>query len=78
MQGTYLLLITTFACLLVWPNETISVITSVSLKIQVYYLNWRMKRQALKIHKRLARDMKEHFGSDMPEFKWVDLWERDR
>ena len=77
MQGTYLLATLILASFIVWPKETTAVLTSVSLKIQVYWINWRMKCQARKLHRQLSADMKKHFGSEMPPFKWVDLWDRD-
>ena len=78
MTGTYLTLALVCACLIVWPQETQGVLTSVSLKIQVYILNYRMKFMAWRIYRTLKRDMKKHFGSDMPPFVWVDLWDRER
>ena len=78
MKGTYLLATLIGVALYLWPEETTAVFTSVSLKIQVYWINWRMKCQARKLHRQLSTDMKKHFGSEMPPFKWVDLWERDR
>jgi hypothetical protein len=77
MQGTYLLATIILACLIVWPEESAAVLTSVSLKIQIYWINWRMKCQARKLHRQLSVDMKKHFGSEMPPFEWVDIWDRD-
>ena len=78
MTGTYLLLCLILLAYCLWPAETEIVFTSVSLKIQVYWINWRMKCQARKLHRQLSADMKKHFGSEMPPFEWVDLWHRDR
>lgn len=78
MNGTYLLAAVFAASMILWPEETESVMTAVSLKIQVYWLNWRMKRMARALHKKLSADMKEHYGSELPPFEWVDLWRRDR
>ena len=78
-QGTELLAILVAACLIVWPEETQAVLVSTSLKIQVYWINWRMKRQARKLHRQLEADMKNHFGvQDFPPFEWTDLWDRDK
>ena len=78
LTGTYLTLALVCACLIVWPQQTQAVLTSVSLKIQVYILNYRMKFMAWRIYRTLCRDMKKHFGSEMPPFVWVDLWDRER
>lgn len=77
MPGFYLLSALLIVALVVDQDITIRVLTSVSLKIQVYWINWRMKCQARKLHRQLSADMKEHFDSEMPEFEWVDLWNRD-
>ena len=76
MQGTYVLTGLILAAFIVWPEESSAVATSVSLKIQLYWLNFRMKRQAKRMHAQLSRDIKKQFGSEMPPFKWVDLWDR--
>ena len=76
MQGTYLAALVLIA-FIVDQDTTTRVLTSVSLKIQVYWINWRMKCQARKLHRQLSADMKKHFGSEMPPFQWVDLWDRD-
>lgn len=77
LNGTYLLAILVVASLALWPEETTAVLTSCSLKIQVYWTNWRMKRYARKLHRQLAADMKNHFGvDDFPPFEWTDLWDR--
>lgn len=77
MQGTYLLATLIGVAFILWPEEAAAVFTSVSLKIQIFWINWRMKCQARKLHSQLSADMKKHFGSEMPPFKWVDLWDRD-
>ena len=78
MPGFYLLSVLLIVALIIDQDTTIRVLTSVSLKIQVYWINWRMKCQARKLHRQLSADMKKHFGSEMPPFQWVDLWDRDR
>lgn len=78
MNGTYLLITLIVLAFIFFPEDTQVVLTTVSLKIQVYWINWRMKRQARKLHRQLSADMKKHFGSEMPPFEWVDLWDRDQ
>lgn len=77
MNGTYIPTLIFAACVILWPKETEQVLTTVSLKIQVYWINWRMKRMAKALHKQLSADMKKHYGTELPPFKWVDLWNRD-
>ena len=77
-QGTELLAVLVAACLIVWPEETQLVLSSVSLKIQLYWLNWRMKRQARKIHRELTKMCKEAGFPDPGPFRFVNIWERDR
>ena len=77
MNGTYIPTLFFAACIIVWPEETEKVLTTVSLKIQVYWINWRMKRMARALHKQLSADMKEHYGTELPPFEWKNLWDRD-
>ena len=56
-QGTELLAILVAACLIVWPEETQAVLVSTSLKIQVYWMNWRTKRMARAMHDALVTAM---------------------
>ena len=39
MQGTYLLAVLILAAFILWPEEAAAVFTSVSLKIQIYFIN---------------------------------------
>lgn len=78
MQGFYLLVIL-LACAFAIDGELTSrILTATSLKMQVWWINWRMKCHARKLHRQLSADMKKHFGSEVPPFQWVDLWERDQ
>ena len=76
MTGTYLLCAIIILAFLFFPEDTVLVFTTVSLKIQVYVLNWKMKRQAKALHNQLCKDMK-NWGVQPPPFKWVDLWDRE-
>ena len=77
-QGTYLLAFVILACYLVWPEDTVAVLTSTSLKIQIYWINWRMKCQARKMHRELTKMCKEAGFPDPGPFKFVDLWDRNQ
>ena len=77
MNGTIIPTLVFAAVIIAWPEESARVLTTVSLKIQVYWVNWRMKRMARAMHKQLSADMKKHYGTELLAFKWVDLWDRD-
>ncbi len=77
MQGTYLLLIVLTFCFAAWPEATINALTALSLKIQIYWINWRLKCQARKIHRELTRLCKEAGWPAPGPFIYVDLWDRD-
>lgn len=76
MQGTYLLAALILAAFVIDQDVTTRILTTVSLKIQVHWVNWRMKRMAKTMHKQLSAEMKKHYGTELPPFKWVDLWNR--
>lgn len=57
LNGTYLLAFLILGAFIVWPEETEAVLTSCSLKIQVYWINWRLKRQAYEMHSALVASM---------------------
>jgi hypothetical protein len=77
MIGFYSLCILLTVCLLVDADTTIRVITMASLKIQVYWVNWRMKCQARKIHRELTRMSKKAGWPEPPPFTFKNIWERD-
>lgn len=78
MTSTYVISLVLVSCLIVWPQETQNVLTAVSLKIQIYYLNYRLKFAAWRMYRQLVRMCKEH---DMPSpgpFTFVNIWDRDQ
>lgn len=77
IYGTYLLIVLIGASLAVWPEGTINVFTLVGLKIQIYYINYRMKWMAWRMHKSLTRLCKEAGFPDPGPFRFVDLWDRE-
>ena len=77
MNGTYLLATLIVLAFIFFPEDTQIILTTTSLKIQVYWINWRMKRAARKLHRQLSIEMKKNFGHEVPPFKWVDIWDRD-
>lgn len=77
MVGFYIIAVLLVAAFALEPDLTGRILTSAFLKMEVWILNLRMKWAAKRLHAQLARDMKKHFGSEIPPFKWVDLWDRD-
>jgi len=77
MQGTYLLATLILIAFIVDQETTTRVLTSVSLKIQVFYINYRMKWMAWRMYRQLVKLSKEAGFPDPGPFKFVDLWDRD-
>ena len=77
MQGTYLLAGLVALALILWPEETAAVLTAVSLKIQIYVLNLKMKWSAWRVYRQLVRMSKEAGFPGPGPFKYTNLWERD-
>ena len=78
MPGFYLLSAFLVIALIIDQETTICVLTSVSLKIQVYWINWRMKCHARKLHRQLVKLCKDSGFPEPGPFVFVDLWDRDR
>ena len=78
MQGTYLLCGVSIAALILWPEETVNVFTAVGLKIQIFYINYRMKLMAWQMHKKLTKLSKEAGWPQPPPFTFVNLWDREQ
>lgn len=76
MTGTYLTLAFLCACLIVWPEETQAALTSVSLKIQIWFLNLRLKWMAWNMYKSIVKQCKENGFPEPGPFKFVDIWDR--
>lgn len=77
MQGTYLLATLIVLFFILWPEETAAVLTSVSLKIQVYVLNLKMKWMAWRMYRSIVRMSKEAGFPHPGPFTYKNLWERD-
>ncbi len=75
--GTYLLIALIGISFALWPEETPSVFTTVSLKIQIYYINYRMKWMAWRMHRSLIKLCKEAGFPDPGPFRFVNLWDRE-
>lgn len=77
MQGTYLLAALTLAALIVWPEESAAVLTSASLKIQIWFINLRLKWAAWRMHRQLTKLCKESGFPEPGPFRFVDIWDRE-
>lgn len=77
MQGTYVLAGLILASFVLWPEESTAVFTACSLKIQVYFLNLRMKYAAWRMYKQLVKMCKEAGFPEPGPFVYVDLWDRN-
>jgi len=76
MQGTYLLATLILAAFILWPEEAAAVLTSVSLKIQVYFINLRLKWMAWRMYRSIVKLSNEAGFPHPGPFKFVDLWDR--
>ena len=77
IHGTYSLIALIGVSLALWPEETINVFTAVGLKIQIYYINYRMKWIAWRLHRQLTRVCKEAGFPDPGPFRFTNLWDRE-
>lgn len=77
MQGTYLLTAIILVAFIVWPQESVIIATTCSLKIQIHVLNLRMKWTAWRLYRQLVRMTKEAGFPHPGPFKYKNLWERD-
>ena len=76
MPGFYLISILLIAALIIDQETTIRVLTSVSLKIQIYCINLRTKWAAWRMYRTLVKLCKKSGFPDPGPFQYVDLWDR--
>ena len=77
MTSTFLISLFLATCLVCWPEQTIHSITAISLKIQIFYLNYRMKWQAWLMYRQLVRMCDKHGMPTPGPFKFVNIWDRN-
>ena len=77
LNGTYLLSFLILGAFIVWPEETAAVLTACSLKIQVYWINYRMKWQAWRMYRQIVKMSKEAGWPHPGEFRFKNIWDRD-
>ena len=76
MQGTYLLAALVLIAFIVDQETTVRVLTAASLKIQVWFINLRLKWMAWRMHRQLVKLCKESGFPDPGSFQFVDIWDR--
>lgn len=77
LNGTYLLSFLILGAFIAWPEETAAVLTSCSLKIQIYWINYRMKWQAWQMYRQIVKLSKEAGFPHPGEFRFVNIWDRE-
>ena len=77
IYGFYLIILLSGTCLLLWPEDSILFLVLSSYKLQVYWVNWRTRRQAYKQYRMLCRLCKENDWPAPGPFRYVNIWERD-
>jgi hypothetical protein len=77
LNGTYLLSFLILGSFIVWPEESAAVLTACSLKIQIYWINYRMKWQAYQMYRQIVKLSKEAGFPHPGEFRFVNIWDRE-
>jgi len=77
LNGTYLLSFLVLGAFIVWPEETAAVLTACSLKIQIYWINYRMKWQAYQMYRQIVKLSKEAGFPHPGEFRFTNIWDRE-
>lgn len=78
LTSFYVIILVTSAFLITYPQQTINTLVAVGLKLQIYYLNYRLKFMAWRMHGHLTRMCKESGFPAPGPFRFVDLWDRTR
>jgi hypothetical protein len=76
--SNYLLAFLVALLFVVWPDETVAVLTVVSLNIQLFFINYRMKWMAWRQYRMIVKMSRESNFPAPPPFKFVNLWDRDK
>ena len=77
MNGTYLLIGLIGASFVLYPTETVNTFSAIGLKIQICYINYRMKWMAWRMYCSLKKLCKEAGFPDPGPFRFVNLWDRE-
>ena len=76
-NGTYLLIALIAISFALWPERTANTLTEISLKIQIYHLNSRMKWAAWWMHRTLTKHCEEAGFPAPGPFRFTNLWDRE-
>ncbi len=77
MPGFYLLCALLIAALIIDQETTVRVLTAAALKIQIYYINLRLKFMAWRMYRALVKLSKEAGYPAPGPFVFVDIWDRE-
>jgi hypothetical protein len=77
LNGTYLLATLVVAAFILWPEESIAVLTAWSLKIQIHFLNYRLKWMAWRMYRSIIKMSKESGFPHPGPFTFVNIWDRE-
>ena len=77
LNGTYLLSFLVLGSFIIWPEETAAVLTACSLKVQIYWINYRMKWQAWRMYRGIVKLSKEAGFPHPGEFRFTNIWDRE-
>lgn len=76
MQGTYLLILVLIFAFAAEPDLTTRILTAAGLKIQIFYINYRMKWMAWRMYRSLCALSKQHGMPSPGPFRFVNIWDR--
>lgn len=77
LNETYLLAALAIGAFVFWPEESVSILTACSLKMQIYFINYRMKWMAWRMYRSIVKMSKEAGFPHPGPFTFVDLWDRE-
>ena len=77
MQGFYVIFVLLIAGFAVDPELTTRILTAASLKIQVWFMNLRLKWAAWRMYRQLVKMCEENGFPKPGPFVFVDLWDRN-
>ena len=78
MPGFYLLCALLIAALIIDQETTVRVLTAASLKIQIWFLNLRLRYASWRMYRSLVKMCKESGFPEPGPFRYIDIWDRDR
>lgn len=77
MIGSYIILVLLITAFIVDGELTVRILTTVSLRIQICYINYRMKWAAWRMYRKLKQLTRKQGLPDPGEFKFVNIWDRE-